>query len=61
MFVSLRFRSPIPKKPWKGFFKAEKDGPMCPQFGKNALPIGSNLEIDGNEDCLFLNVFTPKV
>ncbi len=49
----LRFRSPQPVVSWTATLDATKPGNQCPQI----LPI-VNL-ITGNEDCLFLNVFTP--
>lgn len=57
IYIHLRrFKNPISKKPWKEVIKAEKDGSMCPQFDFN-----KNFTIQGSEDCLYLNVFTPKV
>lgn len=55
----LRFRAPQPVEPWAGVQRATEFGLAAPQ-----LPVDFDL-IDGlevgltNEDCLFLNVYTP--
>nr|AHJ81321.1 carboxylesterase [Locusta migratoria] len=49
----LRFQAPVPKSPWKGVRKALFFGNICPQR-KGSIPIG-------NEDCLYLNVFSPQL
>ncbi|XP_026744640.1 venom carboxylesterase-6-like [Trichoplusia ni] len=53
----LRFKAPVPPKPWSGIRKAKEFGPMCYQydmfFDKGAR--------SGSEDCLYLNVYTPDV
>ncbi|CAG7822768.1 unnamed protein product [Allacma fusca] len=49
----LRFEPPQKADKWEGILEATKYGPMCPQLSHILyLP-------DGNEDCLFLNVYTP--
>ncbi|KAF2903952.1 hypothetical protein ILUMI_02214 [Ignelater luminosus] len=47
----LRFKPPVPVKSWKGVYDATKDGPACPQ--PLLRPV--------SEDCLFLNVHTPRL
>ncbi|XP_068238247.1 venom carboxylesterase-6-like isoform X2 [Palaemon carinicauda] len=59
----LRFQDPTEPKEWEGVRDGSKMPPMCLQvrFGKVMAGIkASPEEVDGNEDCLFLNVFTPK-
>ena len=48
----LRFLPPVPVKPW---FEV-KDGS---HFGQNCIQFATNGEIIGDEDCLFLNIYTP--
>ncbi|XP_049825157.1 juvenile hormone esterase [Aethina tumida] len=47
---NLRFEPPVAKSPWNDTLKATDYGSSCIQED------GS-----GNEDCLYLNVFTPKL
>lgn len=53
---SLRFASPRPKAPWTDYIETTVDNKMCPQ---PAVAYDNRLIID--EDCLYLNVFTPTV
>jgi carboxylesterase type B len=48
----LRFRAPIPAGAWQGELNATEDVSGCPQ--------GYDPYYSGNEDCLFLNVYTPQ-
>ena len=56
---SLRWRPPRPARPWHGVRDATRPGSPCP-----ALPtiIAGDSSKGGstNEDCLYLNVFTPR-
>ncbi len=55
----LRWRPPQPALAWSGVRDASKFGDACPQpFVKN---LSAGLALPGSEDCLKLNVFTPKV
>lgn len=51
---NLRFRQAIPPTPWSEVFQADTHGSWCPQLD---IQNGSYV---GNEDCLFLNIATPK-
>ncbi|KAF2902810.1 hypothetical protein ILUMI_03375 [Ignelater luminosus] len=53
----LRFKAAVPAKPWDGILDATKLHSVCPQIN----PVTENFEIIGNEDCLYLNVYTPQV
>lgn len=50
-----RFKAPLPEAPWKGVRPAVREGASCPHRNM----ILENFK--GNEDCLFLNVYTPKL
>jgi len=47
---NLRFRAPLPAKPWTGVLQAVKQPPAPMQAGSARM----------SEDCLYLNVFAPK-
>jgi para-nitrobenzyl esterase len=49
----LRWKPPQPLRPWSGRRKATDFGAVCPQLPAGWLPY-----IGGNEDCLYLNVWT---
>ncbi|KAJ4446942.1 hypothetical protein ANN_13644 [Periplaneta americana] len=50
---------PQPPESWTGVLKATKEGPDCIQKPFPELP--SLPEIVGDEDCLYLNVYTPRL
>lgn len=52
----LRWKAPVPKKPWTGTFQATENGAMPPQraFSRPGQP-GPKV----SEDCLFINIITP--
>ncbi len=54
----LRWRPPQPAASWNGTRDASKFGDSCPQMYVKNLSTG--LDLPGNEDCLKLNVFTPR-
>lgn len=47
-----RWQEPLPAKPWTGVRDATSFGSNCVQ--------GGNLGANSSEDCLYLNVWTPK-
>lgn len=59
----LRWRAPKPVSPWKGTLKADHFGASCMQ-GPNTELLPWTKEFmyvtPVSEDCLFLNVWTPK-
>ncbi|CAK1552469.1 unnamed protein product [Leptosia nina] len=52
----LRFKAPLPVKPWEGIYDAVRHGPISPQFDAQTKQIN-----EGSEDCLFLNVYSKSL
>jgi para-nitrobenzyl esterase len=52
---ALRWKPPQPVSPWAGARKATEFGAACPQLPASWFPY-----IGWNEDCLYLNVWTPQ-
>ncbi|KAA0200396.1 Esterase B1, partial [Hyalella azteca] len=55
----LRFEPPQDAEGWQGVLVAEKDPPACPQLDMMAMLAEGRINYIGDEDCLFLNVFSP--
>ncbi|KAM8719542.1 hypothetical protein ACLKA7_005733 [Drosophila subpalustris] len=53
----LRFRAPVEQPGWTGERLAVKDAPICMQRD----PYRRDMIIEGAEDCLYLNVYTPQI
>lgn len=53
----LRWREPMPVKSWNGTRDATQFGAICPQNPSATIPNSADIS---NEDCLFLNVWTPE-
>ncbi|XP_076643336.1 carboxylic ester hydrolase-like [Halictus rubicundus] len=53
----LRFEPPMPSAAWNGVRPAKEDAKICTQ--RNIYTHDD--EIVGDEDCLYLNVYTPKL
>ncbi|XP_049774677.1 esterase E4-like [Schistocerca cancellata] len=51
----LRFKPPEPAEPWAGVRDATKEGNVAPQVSDTTR------QYMGDEDCLFLNVYTPQM
>ncbi|XP_042225142.1 venom carboxylesterase-6-like [Homarus americanus] len=54
----LRFRDPVPAGGWRGTKDGRVVSPACPQLEFNAFLEGE-VKVLGQEDCLYLNVYTP--
>jgi para-nitrobenzyl esterase len=57
----LRWEPSVEPSPWEGVLMAEEYAPACPQkkFEQGQPP--DVYEIMGEEDCLYLNIWTPAV
>ncbi|XP_019541630.3 carboxylesterase 5A [Aedes albopictus] len=52
---NLRFRNPVSHPGWSGVRDAAQHGSFCPQYELLTL------EVIGDEDCLYLNVYSPEL
>ncbi|XP_071528390.1 pyrethroid hydrolase Ces2a-like [Panulirus ornatus] len=55
----LRFRDPVAAGGWTGPRNGSFDPPLCPQPSLEGRRAGVR-NVSGDEDCLYLNVYTPK-
>jgi para-nitrobenzyl esterase len=53
----LRWKAPRPVVPWDGQLQALRPGDECAK--QSRVTSSENNSVEGNEDCLFLNVFAP--
>jgi hypothetical protein len=51
----------VAPKPWIGIWNASLPGSMCLQYNRPIPFVDDQDPIIGEEDCLFINVYTPKV
>jgi len=56
----LRWMPPQPVKPWDGVRPAKEFGPIAPQNAMAGVPM-VQVEQAQDEDCLFLNIWTPGI
>ncbi|CAH0716182.1 unnamed protein product, partial [Brenthis ino] len=52
---NLRFKAPVPISPWEGVLDASQVSPICIQRN----PYIRQKDIVGQEDCLYLNIYSP--
>ncbi|MGA9245803.1 MAG: carboxylesterase family protein, partial [Silvibacterium sp.] len=52
----LRWEPPLAPRPWSGARQAVQYAPACPQLPAGWLPYPT-----WSEDCLYLNIWTPKL
>lgn len=57
----LRWRAPRPVTPWSGQRTALALGSPCIQLGSRMGGVGQEGSRQGSEDCLFLNVYAPRL
>ncbi len=55
---NLRWKPPKNKAAWSGVLKTQAYGPICAQISTLGVFAGP---ANNNEDCLYLNVFTPNL
>lgn len=56
---SLRWKAPQNPNPWSDTLSTTDFKPVCPQ--KKYEQEGSSFTIEGDEDCLYLNIWTPQI
>ena len=56
---SLRWKAPQNPEFWPGIIQTTDFAPVCPQ--KKFVQGETSFTIEGDEDCLYLNIWTPKI
>lgn len=57
----LRWRAPRPTAVWTGRREALAPGNPCIQYGSMLAGVGKPGSREGREDCLYLNVYAPRM
>ena len=57
---ALRWKAPVPKRPWKGVREATSFGPACFQPTTKLNNIYATDPYPMSEDCLSLNIWAPR-
>jgi len=57
----LRWRAPQPVRAWSGPRNALLPGEPCTQYGSQLGGVGTPGSQQGSEDCLYVNVYSPKL
>ena len=57
----LRWRAPRPAEAWAGTRNALLPGEPCTQYGSQLGGVGTPGSQQGAEDCLYVNVYSPKL
>jgi len=55
---SLRWKAPLNPDQWTGTLSTTQFAPVCPQ--KRFEQGDTTYVLEGNEDCLYLNIWTPQ-
>lgn len=58
---ALRWRAPLAPAPWTKDREATTAGSPCIQFGSALGGVGADGSRQGHEDCLYLNVYAPRL
>lgn len=56
---SLRWKAPQDPESWSEILETKEFAPVCPQ--KKYVQGDTTYTIEGNEDCLYLNIWTPDI
>ncbi|XP_050720758.1 juvenile hormone esterase-like isoform X3 [Eriocheir sinensis] len=57
---ALRFKDPVPSEPWE-VVRESFTPPQCPQVDFKNLMMTGERKMAGEEDCLYLHVYTPQL
>jgi para-nitrobenzyl esterase len=56
---TLRWKAPQNREPWIGAITTTSFAPVCPQ--KSFAQGDTTFTLEGDEDCLYLNIWTPQI